>query len=135
MKYIHVPSQITIADIRTKRFSLSPSTYQSVPIPNSNTKKLSECLLQAKPFLKGVEPGSLAYIKRSTHYLIRTRALQPYSNLICPHGDAIVPLNPNHFVDLGLSDGDIVMSKDSNIGECCMVDGDKWAITCSAEAL
>ena len=66
------------------------------------------------------------YMTRSPHAFIRTKALQDNSFLIYPKGDAIVPINPRAFSHPDLSDGDILMSKDSNVGECAVVDGDGW---------
>src|SRR5687768_11009793 len=97
--------------------------YRRVEIPTRKTKTVRELLASHD---KGSDPGSVYYLRRSTHYLIRTRALQDHSTLIYPKGDAITPLNPRAFENPGLSDGDILLSKDSNIGECAMVDGDQW---------
>jgi type I restriction enzyme S subunit len=66
------------------------------------------------------------YLEKSTHYLIRTKALQEHSYRISPKGGAIAPINPQVFEDMQLADGDILLSKDSNVGECAMVDGDSW---------
>ncbi len=66
------------------------------------------------------------YLRRSTHFFIRTKALQSHSYLLYPKGDAITPLNPRVFDDMGLKDGDILLSKDSNVGECAMVNGNSW---------
>jgi type I restriction enzyme S subunit len=97
--------------------------YRRVEIPNKKTKTVGELL---SGWDKGSDPGSLFYLQRSNHYLIRTKALQDHSTLIYPKGDAITPLNRRAFNSPNLSDGDILLSKDSNIGECAMVDGDRW---------
>lgn len=103
--------------------SWSAGMYQRVSIPAAQTKPISDLLEQ---YDKGSDPGSLYYLPQSTHYLIRTKALQEHSTLIYPKGDAITPLNPRAFTDLHLTDGDILLSKDSNVGECAMVDGHRW---------
>src|SRR5262245_48426876 len=97
--------------------------YRRVEIPARTTRAVRELL---SGYEKGSDPGSLYYLRQSTHYLIRTKALQDHSTLIYPKGDAIVPLNPRAFEDTHLSDGDILLSKDSNIGECAMVDSERW---------
>jgi type I restriction enzyme S subunit len=100
--------------------------FRRVLIPNANVKRVRDLLVSSKPFQKGVEPGSIHYLRRSTHFFIRTKALQDHSNLLYPKGDAITPISPKVFEDPSLCDGDILMSKDSNVGECAMVDGDRW---------
>jgi hypothetical protein len=123
MQYLRVPRTIMSFDVLSQGLSWSPSMYRRVEIPASNTKTVGELL---HGWDKGGDPGSLFYLQRSTHYLIRTKALQEHSTLIYPKGDAITPLNPRVFESPDLSDGDILLSKDSNIGECAMVDGDRW---------
>jgi hypothetical protein len=44
-----------------------------------------------------------------------------------PEGDSIIPISPRVFEDPCLVDGDILMSKDSNVGECAIIDGVHWA--------
>lgn len=121
MAYLRVPDRITYADIYTGEVSWSPSMYQRVIIPNGRTKRVADLLDPESPFDKGVEPGSMWYLKKSTHYFIRTKALQPYSCLIYPKGGAIMPINARVFKDADLQDRDILVCKDSNIGECVML--------------
>lgn len=126
MSYLRVPNEITLDEIRAKGSSLSAGMYRRVVIPTKTVKRISDLLDSNHPFDKGDEPGSLWYMKRSTHYFIRTKALQDYSYLLYPKGDAIVPINPRVFADVELQDGDILMSKDSNVGECAIIDGNQW---------
>lgn len=126
MSYLRIPKQIATDEIQIKDASLSSGMYRRVIIPTSTTKRIEELLNSQRPFDKGSEPGSLWYMKQSKCYFIRTKALQDYSCLLCPKGDAIVPVNPQIFEDPDLCAGDILMSKDSNVGECAIVDGDQW---------
>lgn len=126
MNYCRVPTEISIADIHAKQESLSPGMYRRVIIPTSVIKPLRDLLESQRPFDKGTDPGSVWYMKSSPRYFIRTKALQEYSCLITPKGDAIIPINPRVFSNPDLSDGDILMSKDSNIGECAIIDGNSW---------
>jgi hypothetical protein len=41
---------------------------------------------------------------------------------VYPRGDAIVPINPRAWVDQALQVNDILLSKDSNVGEVAVVD-------------
>jgi hypothetical protein len=54
--------------------------------------------------------------------MIRTRSLKSHSWLIYPSGESIVGVNPNHFVERPLAEGDIVLAKDSNVGEVAVID-------------
>ena len=124
MKYLRVPREITLGDLRTKGASWSAGMYRRVEIPTSHTRTIRELI---DGYDKGRDPGSLYYLEKSTHYFIRTKALQTHSYLLSPKGGAITPLNPRVFKDMELADGDILLSKDSNVGECAMVDGPTWA--------
>lgn len=123
MRYLRIPRTITSIDVKAQELSWSPSMYRRIEMPTRKTKRVGELL---SGWDKGSDPGSLYYLQRSTHYLIRTKALQEHSTLIYPKGDAITPLNPRVFEEPALTHGDILLSKDSNIGECAMVDGDRW---------
>ena len=122
--YLRIPTEITLADIRRNDYSLSAGMYRRVIIPTGSVRRVGDLLDSARPFDKGVEPGSLWYMNRSPRYFIRTKALQDHSYLLYLKGDSVTPINPRVFEDVGLSDGDILMSKDSNVGECAMVDGE-----------
>jgi len=125
-KLLRVPRQVSVHDIRSKGFTWSPAMYRTAIIQTSEVKSIRDLLVSSRPFDKGTEPGSIWYMRHSEYYLLRTKALQDHSCLIYPKGDAITPVNPRVFVHLDLSDGDILMSKDSNVGTCAIVDGDRW---------
>jgi len=123
MKYLRVPRQISLADVKAKDASWSAGMYRTVEIPNSHRRPVRELIAG---YDKGSDPGSIYYLDKSTHYFIRTKSLQAHSYLISSKGGAITPLNPRVFEDMSLTDGDILLSKDSNVGECAMVDGHGW---------
>lgn len=124
--YLRVPSEVTLDEIRANGFALSSGMYKRIIIPNSKVKYVSDLLDPNRPFDRGVEPGSLWYMQKSTHHFIRTKALQEHSCLLYPKGEAIIAVNPRVFESPNLCDGDLLMSKDSNVGECIMVDGNGW---------
>lgn len=123
MNYMRIPSEAKYSEIKTGETTWSPSMLRCISIPNSNIKRVGDLLLA---FERGVEPGSVHYLRRSNYYFIRTKALQDHSYLLYPKGDAIIPVNPKVFEDPSLADGDILMSKVSNVGACAMVDGNRW---------
>lgn len=124
MSYLQIPDTVLSTVIRSNGFSWSAGMYRSVSIPTAAVATVRDLLDREHPFDKGIEPGSMSYMRESPKHLIRTKAIQRDSYLIYPVGNAIVPVNPKVFVDPGLKNDDILMSKDSNIGECAMVEGE-----------
>jgi type I restriction enzyme S subunit len=105
--------------------NFAPSQLTVFDIPNKNRVDVSE-MLDRKLRLgdKGVEVGSINYIGASSFYFMRARALQ--SEYYSPFfdSDTISPIRPQVFVDYNLKKGDLIISKDSNIGECIILDKD-----------
>lgn len=123
MKYLRVPREISLGDLRTTSCSWSAGMHRKVEIATTQTKPVRDLLIDWR---KGCDPGSMHYLARSSHYFIRTKALQSHSYLLYPKGEAITPISPRVFEDMGLADGDILLSKDSNIGECAILDGNTY---------
>lgn len=123
--YIKIPSSISFNSIVEKDYTLSSSQYMDLIIPNDNFLFVKDFLsrpLQRKDL--GVEVGSLNYIGQSTHYFIRTKALQSHSFLPEITTETTLPIMPDSFVKMNLKQGDILISKDSNIGEAVVLDKD-----------
>lgn len=114
-------NEVTYGEIVDNGYSLSPNMYKNIQIRNRNTKNLGELLEEHNEYQTGNEPGSQWYVKKSNYYLIRTKALQEFSFLVYPKGDSIIPINPKKFTDMKLKHGDILLSKDSNIGEVAII--------------
>lgn len=125
MQYYKVPQEIKFCWLNLKDYSLSPSMYKSVNIKNENKPLIRELLDDKKPFEKGVEPGRQWYMKDSPYRFIRTKALQEHNFTLYPKGECIIPINPSKYVDIELKKGDILLSKDSNIGECALIYGEE----------
>lgn len=123
--YIKIPNSISFNSIIEKDYTLSSSQYMDLIMPNENFLFVKDFLkrdLQRKDL--GVEVGSLNYIGQSTHYFIRTKALQSHSFLPEITSETALPIMPNTFVKMNLKEGDILISKDSNIGEVVILDKD-----------
>jgi hypothetical protein len=97
MDYLRVPGEVSLGEIRDRDVAWSPSMFRRVIIPNDNVKRVEDLLVASNPFEKGVEPGSIHYLRRSTHFFIRTKALQDHSYLLYPKGDAITAISPRVF--------------------------------------
>lgn len=122
---IQNPSGISYTDIVSRDYELSASLYMSLTLPNKNTILVREFLsrpLQRKDL--GAEVGSLNYIGQSTHYFLRTKALQEHSFLPDLTKETMLPIMPKSFVQMNLKKGDLIISKDSNIGEIVILDKD-----------
>jgi hypothetical protein len=123
--YVVVPKTLSIEEIENKGFALSPSLFKRVEIKNQNVKKIKDLLdRELKPKDKGFEVGSKSYIYNSKYFFIRTKALQPTFFLPNYDKESIVPILPQSFKNYNLKEGDVLISKDSNIGEVVILDKD-----------
>lgn len=123
--YVRTPDAVHYDDIINNNLALSSSLFVQLVMPNSNYKKLSEFF--TRPLNRkdlGTEVGSLSYIKQSPKYFIRTKALQEHSFLPDFNSETCLPILPREFVNMHLKEGDVIISKDSNIGEAVILDRD-----------
>jgi type I restriction enzyme S subunit len=123
--YIRTPESISIKSIEEKGFTLSSSQYMDLIMPNKNYKLVGDFL--SRPLKRsdlGVEVGSLNYINQSPFYFLRTKAFQSYSFLPEITSESALPVMPSVFVKQNLKEGDLLISKDSNIGEIVILDKD-----------
>ena len=116
-----IPDSVSYNEVLDNDCSLSPIMYKKIQIKNQNVKTIKELLVEGNEYQKGIEPGSQWYVKKSNKYLLRTKALQDYCYLIYPKGDCVISINPKKYINLKLKKGDILLSKDSNIGEVAIV--------------
>jgi type I restriction enzyme S subunit len=123
--YIDIPKTITYNDVIENNFSLSANQYKKLLIKNKN-------LLEVRDFLTrdltrddlGSEVGSINYIDKSPKYFLRTKALQPHFFLPEFTKESLIPIKPQVFKNMDLKEGDLIISKDSNIGEIVILDKD-----------
>jgi len=112
-------------DIISSKFNLAPSQLMTFATQNKNTKFLKDLLDRELTFKdNGTEVGSINYISKSPKYFIRAKALQKESFLPFLTEETTIPIRPQVFVDYSLKEGDILISKDSNIGEVVILDKD-----------
>ena len=105
--------------------NLSSSQLEAFNFKNKNIFKLSQLLyrnLQTSD--NGIEVGSINYIKKSEKIFMKAKALQAYNYLPVINAETSEFIKPNCFVNMELLAGDIILSKDSNIGEACILDKD-----------
>lgn len=123
--YIKIPLSISYKDITRGHLSFSASQYRKLELPNRNFRLVKDFL--SRPLRRsdlGIEVGSLNYIGQSTHYFLRTKALQEHSFLPDITEETAPPIMPHSFVQMNLKKGDLIISKDSNIGEIVILDKD-----------
>lgn len=121
--YIDIPAYTTYNDIINKDYTLSATQYKSLNINNKNIKPLSSFLdRELKRSDLGSEVGSECYVENSQFLFIKTKALQPESYLLDETKESIQNITPHKYVEMNLEQGDLLISKDSNVGEIVILD-------------
>ncbi|AOY05581.1 restriction endonuclease subunit S [Bacillus subtilis] len=121
MDFVEIPRTVTFNQLKDKK-SLSAANYKRVILRNSNVKMLRE--LVELPVKGGKEVGSKEYIEKSHKYFIRTKAFQPHSILLDLKRGTYLPIRPQAFANHQLKEGDVLILKDSNVGEVVYLDKD-----------
>lgn len=121
MGYIETPEVITFNQLIEKD-SLSPINYKYLRLKNKNVKPLVDIV--ETPIKGGKEVGSKEYIRKSNKYFIRTKAFQSESFLLDLNDETAVPIRPQAFVNHNIKKGDVLILKDSNVGEVVYVEKD-----------
>ena len=123
--YINAPTSISYKSLENNGYILSSFQYKDLIMPNKNYKFVRDML--SHPLTRndlGYEVGSSNYIGKSPYYFLRAKALQSYSYLPDITSETALPIMPNAFIDKKLIKGDLLISKDSNIGETVILDKD-----------
>lgn len=132
MRYSVIPKEITSTEIAQNGFSFSSAQYRRVIIPNQNCIRVRDFLSRdLRRSDLGFEVGSINYIGQSPKLFFRTKGLQSHSLLPEINSESLTPVNPKAFVNQDLKAGDLIISKDSNIGEIMILDEDypNWMLS------
>lgn len=124
-KYIDVPQYTTLNNIQENSFTFSATQYKTFNIKNKNKLKVKDFL--SRDLIRkdlGIEIGSESYVDHSDYYFMKTAALQEDSNLIDINKESMQPIIPKNFVKMELKKGDVLISKDSNVGEIAILEKD-----------
>lgn len=119
------PIITTFKSIKKKHCLLSSSLHKQINVANDNNSTLGSLLsrgLCRKDL--GKEVGSINYVNRSNFFFIKTKALQSYSFLPILNSESTESIMPQSFINHNLKAGDIILSKDGNIGEAVILDKD-----------
>lgn len=126
MQFAQLPKTISLNDLTGhKNKSFSPSDHTSIKV-NSKFVYLKKLILKVT---YGKEVGGFNYVELSKYKFIRTKCLQ--SNSILLNLEESIGINPLSFRQFNLSKGDVLIVKDSNVGEVCYLDEDlpKYSIS------
>lgn len=124
-RYTITPEFIKFSDINKDDFILSSSLYEKVNFKNTNgifLKELLSCSLSNE--FKGSDVGSDNYVDQSPYTFLRTKALQDFNYLPDFNKESLLRIKPSSFKEMNLKKGDLILSKDSNIGEITILDDD-----------
>lgn len=122
---IKIPKFTTINEIINRSFTLSASQYKEFNIKNTNTCKLKNLLSSELTRRNlGNDVGTDNYVDKSNYFFIKTKALQKNSYTIADLKNATLCIKPKSFVEQNLKKYDILVSKDSNVGESIMLEKD-----------
>lgn len=116
---------VTFKSIKRKDCLLSSSLHKQINVANENHLPLRSLLSrELNRNDLGKEVGSINYVNGSNFFFTKTKALQAFSFLPILNSESTESIMPQSFVDHNLKAGDIILSKDGNIGETVILDRD-----------
>ncbi|WP_334090225.1 hypothetical protein [Helicobacter typhlonius] len=125
MAYIDIPQEISSKEVCENGYILSSNAYKKLLMKNTHFKTLRELLARdLKRSDLGVEVGSLSYVPKSPFTFMRAKALQEHSFLPEITDESLLCILPQSFVNMDLKKGNVIISKDSNIGEVVILEKD-----------
>ena len=112
---------IKLSNIINNNYKLSPSNYCLNFVISLKFHELNKFIEKVD---KGMEIGSENYIDKSIYHFIRTSAFNDQTFLLNLDNNSYLNITPNNYVDYDLKKGDILICKDSNVGEVAILDED-----------
>lgn len=124
MHELIIPTEVKFSELK-EHGSLSPNNYKRLAIKNPNQSKVATYLDSDTPYIKGLEPGSGAYVKKSEQAFLRNSCIDNIK--FSADKEKYIYLNPNYYNDFMLQNEDVLFCTDANIGDCCLFisDGEK----------
>lgn len=115
----------TFKSIQGKACLLSSALHKQIDVVNENSRSLRDLLSrELNRGDLGKEVGTINYVHGANFFFMKTKALQAFSFLPILNMETTETIMPQSFVDYSLRAGDIILSKDSNIGETVILDKD-----------
>lgn len=116
MHELILPTEVKISEIK-ENGSLSPNNYKKLTIINKKQHTIRDYLDEI-PYFKGIEPGSSSYVPNSSQKFLRNSCINNIQFSV--DKNKYICLNPKYFKETMISDGDVLLCTDANIGDCCM---------------
>lgn len=129
MHELILPTEVKISEIMANK-SLSPNNYKKLTIKNSNRHEVSFYMDEEKPYQKGIEPGSSAYVPASSQFFLRNSCINNIQ--FSTDKNKYICLNPKYYNESAITDGDVLFCTDANIGDCCLFISDGESINFSS---
>lgn len=120
MHELIVPTEVKFSEIK-ENGSLSPNNYKKLTIKNPNRHPVSSYMDRTSPYLKGVEPGSGAYVSKSEQVFLRNSCINEIQYSVDKY--KYLYLNPNYYNGSMVENEDVLFCTDANIGDCCLYIG------------
>ena len=122
MHELIVPTEVKFSEIK-ENGSLSPNNYKKLTIKNAHRHTISFYMNKDNLYIKGIEPGSSAYVPKSKQVFLRNSCINDIQFSV--DKDKYLYLNPNYYSGSMINDGDILFCTDANIGDCSLFISDK----------
>lgn len=125
MSYLTEKNILNSKEMIKNNYAFQSSMYKGLLTKNKNLVPLKECLTrELKDTDKGREALSRNYIESTGSFFIRTKALQ--NNQFIPMFDSQsrLEIHPEVMVNIDLQKNDLLISKDSNIGQTVLLNED-----------
>ena len=119
-EYVQIPKIVRYRDIINNNYRLSAKSFKKT-IHKHKLKSLRSFI---KSYNIGKEVGSFSYINKSPKYFIKPSSFQSELYTFLTEKESVIPILPEKFKDYKLKAGDILISKDSNVGECVILEKD-----------
>ena len=129
MHELIVPTEVKFSEIK-ENGSLSPNNYKKLTIKNVHRHNISFYMDKDNPYIKGMEPGSSAYVTKSKQVFLRNSCVNDIQFSV--DKDKYLYLNPNYYSESMINDGDILFCTDANIGDCSLFISDNEKIIFSS---
>jgi len=116
---------VSYKDIIKNKYNMAPHQLKILSFRNTNSSIIKNVLSRnIKKADNGTEVGTSNYISKSPYFVLRAKCLQENSFIPLITEESCIPIMPKTFIDYNLKEGDIIISKDSNIGETAIIDKD-----------
>lgn len=114
-------AEVKIKNIFDNKNILSPSNYTIIDIKSPKKEYLRKLVNRID---KGNEIGSNNYVERSSYKFIRTAAFTDYKFSIVEDDNSVLSISSSVYENMNLKEEDILICKDSNVGEVVILDKD-----------